>query len=59
MRESGQKYAVASGDKIYQIENQSFAGLEKDAGMTVKVTGQVSTDGKSITVSKLTPASAK
>ena len=56
---SGQKYAVTSGDKLYQIENQSFAGLEKDAGMTVKVTGHVSEDGKSVTISKLTPASAK
>jgi len=55
----GQKYAVAAGDKVYVIENQNFAGLEKDAGMSVKVTGQVSADGKSITVAKLSPVAAK
>lgn len=56
---AGQKYALATGDKVYQIENQNFAGLEKDAGMSVKATGQVSADGKSITLTKLSPASAK
>ena len=56
---AGQKYALAAGDKIYQIENQNFAGLEKDAGRSVKATGQVSADGKSIIVTKLSPASAK
>jgi hypothetical protein len=55
----GQKYFVAAGGKVYQIENQSFAGLEKVAGMSVKVTGQVSADGKSITVTKLSPVSTK
>ncbi len=45
---AGQKYVLASGDKVYQIENQSFAALEKNAGNTVKATGQVSADGKSI-----------
>lgn len=56
---AGQKYALATGDKVYQIENQNFAGLEKDAGMSVKVTGQVSADGNSITITKLSPPSAK
>ena len=55
----GQKYVIAAGDKVYQIDNQNFAGLEKDAGMAVKVTGPVSADGKSITVTKLGPASTK
>jgi hypothetical protein len=36
---SGQKYVLTSGDKVHQIENQSFAGLEKNAGSTVKATG--------------------
>lgn len=53
---SGQKYVLTSGDKVYQIENQNFAGLEKNAGSTVKATGQVSVDGKSITLSKIAPA---
>ena len=41
----GQKYVLAAGDKVYQIENQSFTGLDKDASMSVNVTGQLSTDG--------------
>jgi hypothetical protein len=53
---SGQKYVLTSGDKVYQIENQSFAGLEKNAGSTVKATGTVSADGKVITLSKIAPA---
>ncbi|HLG97857.1 MAG TPA: hypothetical protein VKX49_16205 [Bryobacteraceae bacterium] len=53
---SGQKYVLTSGDKVYQIENQSFAGLEKNAGTTVKATGTVSADGKAITLSKIAPA---
>ncbi len=55
----GQKYVLAAGDKVYQIENQNFAGLEKDAGATVKATGQVSADGKSIVLTKLTATPAK
>jgi|SRR5215472_1348492 hypothetical protein len=55
----GQKYVLAAGDKVYQISNQSFAGLEKNAGSTVMATGQVSADGKSITVTKLMAMSSK
>lgn len=55
----GQKYVLAAGDKVYQIENQNFAALEKNAGSTVKATGQVSADGKSIMLTKLTAASSK
>ena len=53
---SGQKYVLTSGEKVYQIENQNFAGLEKNAGSTVKATGQVSADGKAITLSRIAPA---
>ena len=49
----GQKYVLTANDKVYQISNQSFAELEKNAGGMVMVTGQVSADGKSITLSKL------
>jgi hypothetical protein len=55
----GQKYVLASGDKVYEIANQTFTGLEKNAGGTVKATGQVSADGKSITLTKLSAAAAK
>jgi hypothetical protein len=56
---SGQKYVLTSGDKAYEIANQNFAGLQKNAGNTVKATGQVSPDGKSMTLTKLNPSSAK
>ena len=49
----GQKYVLAAGDKVYQITNQNFADLEKNAGANVQATGQVSADGKSITVTKI------
>jgi len=55
----GQKYVLAAGDKVYQIENQAFAGLEKSAGGAVTATGQVSADGKSIVLTKLTMAPSK
>jgi hypothetical protein len=55
----GQKYVLASGDKVYEITNPTFAGLEKSAGGSVRATGQVSADGKSITLTKLSPAAAK
>lgn len=54
----GQKYVLTAGDKVYQIQNQSFADLEKHAGSSVTAAGQVNADGKSITLTKLT-ASAK
>src|SRR5882724_6735132 len=50
---------VKSGDKVYDIKNQTFAGLDKNAGGTVMATGEVSTDGKSITLTKLSAAAAK
>lgn len=56
---SGQKYVLTSGDKTYEIANQDFSGLERNAGATVKATGQVSADGKAITVTKLNAASSK
>ena len=59
VKSMGQKYVIAAGDKVYQIENQNFADLEKDAGKSVKATGQVSADGKSITLTKLNPVSTK
>ena len=55
----GQKYVLAAGDKVYQIDNQSIADLEKDAGMSVTATGKLSADGKSVTLTKISPVSAK
>ena len=50
---AGQKYVLTAGGKVYQIGNQDFAGLEKDAGVSVKATGQISADGKTITLSEI------
>jgi len=59
VRMMGMKYVLAAGDKVYQIENQTFAGLEQNAGGTVKATGPVSADGKSITLTKLSATASK
>ena len=56
---NGSKYAVVSRGKVYEVSNQDAAGLSEHAGHTVKVTGEVSADGKSITVSKIEMAAAK
>jgi hypothetical protein len=55
----GLKYVLVNGDKVYEIANQTFAGLEKSAGGTVKATGQVSADGKSITLTMLSSDGGK
>jgi hypothetical protein len=52
---SGQKYVLVSNGKVYQIANQSFAALAANAGGSVKVAGDVSADGTSITIAKLDP----
>jgi hypothetical protein len=52
---AGAKYVVVSGDKIYEIKNQSFASLPANAGASVRITGDVDQDGKTITVSKIAP----
>jgi hypothetical protein len=50
---SGQKYVLVSGGKVFQIENQTVAGLAANAGGIVKVTGEASADGGSIKIAKL------
>ena len=52
---TGAKYIFVSGDKVYEIKNQSFAALAVNAGGTVQLTGDVDKDGKMITVSKIAP----
>jgi len=53
---AGQKYALASGGKVYKITNQDFAALSENAGGAVTVTGDISQDGTSITVAKVQAA---
>lgn len=52
---TGAKYVFVSGDKIYEIKNQSFAAVPANAGGTVQLTGDVDKDGKTITVTKIAP----
>ncbi len=50
----GSKYVLLVDGKIYQIANQTFADVEKLAGQTVKMTGDI--QGDAITVSKVEAA---
>jgi hypothetical protein len=45
----GSKYALLVDGKVYQISNQTFADLEKNAGHAVKVTGEVKGDAVTVT----------
>lgn len=50
---AGEKYVFVSKGKVLAIENQDFSDLEKHAGHTVKLTGSIGSDGKTVTVSKV------
>jgi len=56
---SGGKYVFVSQGKVYELQNQEYAGLKEHAGHTVKLTGEMSGDSKSITVSKIEMAGGK
>src|SRR5262245_47447517 len=47
----GSKYVFVVEDKLYTIENQTFPGLDKQAGIAVKLTGELK--GDSITITKI------
>jgi hypothetical protein len=55
---SGGKYVFVTGGKVYEIENQDLAGLQQHAGHSVKLTGEMDADGKTIKVSRVTMAAA-
>ena len=40
----GAKYVFASKGKVYNIDNQDYAGLAEHAGHTVKLTGEMTGD---------------
>jgi hypothetical protein len=48
---AGAKYVFVADGKVYNIANQNFADLEKNAGESVSLTGDVA--GDTITVSKV------
>ena len=55
---NGGKYVFVSKGKVYNVENQDYAGLAEHAGHTVKLTGEMK--GDSITVSDIAmPKSSK
>ena len=56
---AGEKYVFVSKGKIREIQNQDFGDLEKHAGHTVKLTGTLGSDGKTVTVSKVEMVSAR
>ena len=55
----GAKYVFAGDGKVYEIENQGLAALKEHAGHSVKLTGELSSDGKTIKVSKIEMAPTK
>ena len=52
----GADYVFVCGDTVYAIRNQNFAGLAANAGATVELMGDRAGDGKTITVTKVTPS---
>jgi hypothetical protein len=57
---NGGKYVLVSQGQVFEISNQDFAGLQTHAGHTVKLTGEMDSDGKTIKVSEITmPGNAK
>ena len=55
---AGEKYVFVNKGQVHKIENQDFGDLGKQAGHTVKLTGTLGSDGKTITVMKVANASA-
>ena len=56
---AGERYVFVSKGKVREIQNQDFGDLEKHAGHTVKLTGTLGSDGKTVTVSKVEMVSAR
>ena len=54
---SGSKFVLMSNGKMYSISNQNLPALPEHAGQKVKVTGNLSSDGKTVTVSQIQGAS--
>jgi hypothetical protein len=51
---AGGKYVFVSQGKVFEISNQDLAALQEHAGHTVKLTGDLDADGKTIKVSEVT-----
>ena len=55
----GAKYVFVSGDKVYKIANQDFAGLKTHAGHEVLLTGDAKEDTITVTKIAMPPAAEK
>ncbi|MFZ0592715.1 MAG: hypothetical protein WAM39_19810 [Bryobacteraceae bacterium] len=53
---SGSKFVFVSQGKVYEISNQDLPALKTFAGDTVRLTGEIQPDGKSIKADKLEAA---
>jgi hypothetical protein len=51
----GGEFVFVSKGKVFEIANQELADLKEHAGQPIKLTGELSSDEKSITVSRLEP----
>ncbi len=52
----GAKYAFVADGKVYGIANQTLTGLKNPDGKTVRLTGDLASDGKTIMVSEIATA---
>jgi hypothetical protein len=53
-QKNGAKFVFVTGEKVYQVSNQEFAGLRVHAADNVKLTGTLA--GDTITVTKILTA---
>ena len=49
----GAKYVFVSKGKVFDIQNQDLTGLDEHAGHSVKLTGELQADKKTIMASKI------
>ena len=55
----GGKYVFVSKGKVYEVQNQDLKDLQVYAGHTVRLTGQIESDGKTIKASKIVMAAGR
>lgn len=56
---AGEKYVFVTKGQVHKIQNQDFGDLEKHAGHTVKLTGDLGSDGTTINVTKVAMSGAQ
>ena len=53
---SGMKFVFVTDQGVYEIQNQDLPELKTYAGDSVKLTGDIQADGKTLKVDKIAPA---